>query len=106
MANVIGRWSFVGGVILAIIFGIFGLSQTIVTILLVLGLIIGLLNVTGKETHNMLIASVALVLVSALGRNVISAIPQVVPVLDAINVLVVAATIIVALKTIVGVTKN
>ena len=106
MANLIGRWAFLIGVILAVIFGLVGVNQTIVIVLLILGLVIGLLNVTERETHSMLLSAVALVIVTALGRDVVASIPVVVNILNAILILVVGATIIVALKEMFHITKT
>ena len=48
----------------------------------------------------------SIVIVSALGRNVLSAIGALASVLDAIMALVVPATVIVALKAVYGLAKN
>jgi uncharacterized membrane protein len=97
----IGGWAFLIGVILAAILGAFGtVDKTMAIILVVLGLIVGLLNVTGKEIMPFLLAGTVLVIVSALGGGVLSNIIWLKNILDAILVLFVPATIIVALKTV------
>ena len=46
----VGGWSFLAGVVIAVILGVMGeRTPTTTNILLVLGLIVGLLNITGKE---------------------------------------------------------
>lgn len=103
----IGSWAFIIGVVIAVLFGLFGsLNSTVMFILVILGLLVGLLNVTEKETSSFLLASVSLVIVSAFGKNVLGAVFVLGRILDAIMVLVVPATVIVALKAVYGLAKN
>lgn len=104
----IGSWAFILGVVIAVLIGLFGsLSNSLVLgILVVLGLVVGLLNVTGSESSSFLLAAIALVIVSAFGKNVLSAISVLGSVLDAIMALVVPATVIVALKAVYGLAMN
>ncbi|MEK6881098.1 MAG: hypothetical protein AABY22_15875, partial [Nanoarchaeota archaeon] len=71
----LGGWAFLIGVILAIILGIFmpagGLNQTWVWILVVIGLIVGFLNVTHDEASHFLMSGTVLVIVSAFGSGVL-----------------------------------
>src|SRR3989344_4537331 len=102
-----GSWAFIIGVIIAVLVGLLGtLSPLWLGILVVLGLVVGLLNVTGSESSSFLLAAVSLVIVSAFGRNVLSAISALGSVLDAIMALVVPATVIVALKAVYGLARN
>lgn len=56
----IGGWAFVIGFILAIILAIFGTNQTWpMYVLLVLGLIVGIMNITSKEVTPFLVAAIA-----------------------------------------------
>lgn len=103
----IGSWAFIIGIVIALIAGIFskGTGNAITTsVLIVLGLIVGFLNVTGKETTPFLLATVSLVLVSALGGNILGQVATVGPylqgVLSSMMTFVIPATIIVALKAI------
>jgi len=103
--NLIGSWSFLIGVVLAVILGAMGaITQTIAIILVVLGLIVGLLNITDKEVGSFLMAGA--VLVSALGSNVLDTIPIVARILNAILILFVPATVLVALKSVFSLSKN
>ena len=103
----VGSWAFIIGIVVAVLVGLFGtLSSLWLGILVVLGLIVGLLNVTGSETNNFLWATVALVIVSAFGRNVLGTISVLGSVLDAIMSLVVPATVIVALKAVYGLARH
>ena len=101
-----GGWAFIIGVIIAVLVGLFGGVLSWLWALVVIGLIVGLLNVTGKESSNFLLAAVSLVIVSVLGGNVMSSIPKLEQVLGAITALVVPATIIVALKSIYSLAKD
>jgi len=115
--NSIGAWAFLIGVILAIIIGI---STTLISIptltkysaqiygvLIILGLIIGFLNVTGKDSQTFLLAGAVLVIVSKFGmESVVGSLigigigEAVASIFGALLVLFVPATIIVALKTV------
>ena len=108
--NLIGAWAFLIGVILAIVLGLFstylGTNSTyILWILVVLGIIVGLLNITGKESSKFLLASLALVIVSYMGQGVLGIIPQIGSILSALLVLFVPATIIVALRNLFDLAK-
>ncbi|MEM4282087.1 MAG: hypothetical protein QXU88_00435 [Candidatus Woesearchaeota archaeon] len=61
-----GQWAFIIGVLLAIVAGLIPALQipTVSWILVLLGLIVGFLNITAKEVNNFLIATIALLLVS------------------------------------------
>ncbi len=107
----IGSWAFLLGIFVAIIAGALLLTDksnpaltTVTSFLVLLGTIVGLLNVTTKETNSFLIASVALVLVSGFGITVYSDVLKVGPYLQAMLVailqFVVPATVVVALKAI------
>ncbi len=103
----VGSWAFIIGVIIALLVGIFttGTGNAVTTsILIILGLIVGFLNVTGKETTPFLLASVALIIVSAAGGNILGQVATIGPYLQgflqAMMIFVIPATIIVALKAI------
>lgn len=105
MMEKVGSWAFIIGVVIALLLGIFGdFSATIVSILIVLGLIVGLLNVTSHETSGFLIAAVSLVIVSAFGGNVFGSVQGIGAFLSstlaALITFVVPATVIVALRAI------
>ena len=105
--NLIGSWSFLIGVVLAVILGAVGsISQTIAVALIILGLVIGLLNITDKEVAPFLMAGTVLVIVSALGSSVLGSMPVVSRMLAAILMLFVPATIIVALKSVFSLARN
>lgn len=100
--NMLGSWAFLIGVVLAVVFGVLSrggaLNQGLVYILVVLGLIVGLLNIASHEVQPFLMAGTILVIVSTLGQAVVSSVPLFDSILRALAVLFVPATIIVALK--------
>lgn len=112
MMTKVGGWSFIVGVVIALLIGLFsGLeSTTAVSVLVVLGLIVGFLNVTEKETTGFLLATVALVLVSGFGGSAIGQVTTIGPymsgVLQALMIFVIPATIIVALKAIYNIAQD
>ena len=108
----IGSWAFLLGAVVAIITGAVSVDNTnptIVSFLVLLGIIVGLLNVTTKEANSFLLASVSLVLVAGLGisvfQDVVSIGGYLVSILTKILVFVVPATIVVALKSIFALAK-
>lgn len=105
----LGKLAFVIGVIVAILSGLFLSLQSnplMISVLVILGAIVGLFNVTTKETQKFLFASVSLVIISALGAPIVAQIPSfgiyfdIEGMLLAILTFVIPAAIIVAIKTI------
>lgn len=115
----VGAWAFIVGMITAVILGVFSTipgMAWLLTILVVMGLIVGFFNVSGKETSSYLLAAVSLVIVTAFGGNVIGSIGagtnlawigiSLQGVLNAMTTFTVPAAIIVALKQIYGLAKD
>ena len=74
MEKKIGQYSFIVGIIIAVILGLSlpalaDATPWLVSLLIVLGLIVGFLNVAGKETKEFLIVGVVLVLLSYAGAG-------------------------------------
>jgi len=120
--NIIGAWAFLIGVILAVIIGLSTTwisipaltkySAYIYAILIVLGIVVGFLNVAGKDSQTFMIAGVILVIVSQFGMDSVNksligiGLGDVIKsVFGALLVLFVPATIIVALKTVFNIAK-
>jgi hypothetical protein len=65
MMSKIGFWAFIIGLILAVVAGLITVNKdpnaAVVVVLIILGLIIGLLNITGKEIMLFLVATIALI---------------------------------------------
>jgi len=111
MGSKLGEWSFIVGVIIAIVVGIFSASLgdwkgNLALLLVILGLIVGFLNVSEKETTPFLVAAAALMLTATsvdtlnsidlgvgLGKYLAGIVSQ-------IAVFVAPAAVIVALKAI------
>ena len=116
MDKKIGHYSFIIGVIIAIILGLalpLGAATTawLTSILVVLGLIVGFMNVTGKETKEFLTVALILVLVAYAG-NAVTSLSDVMYVgaylggiFKAMMAFIVPATIVVGLKDILALGK-
>jgi len=105
MDKKLGHYAFLVGIVLAIIAGLFetAIAPSIATLILVLlGLIVGFLNITGKETTPFLIAAIALLAAGGARLDVIGyGIGGImVSIIQNISVFVAPAAIIVALKAI------
>jgi len=120
--NYAGAWAFLIGVVLAILIG---LSTTLIPIpalaeysaeiygiLVVLGIVVGFLNVTGKDSQTFLLAGAVLVIVSKFGMESVTGSLIGIGIGDAVSstfaallALFVPATIIVALKTVFSMTN-
>jgi len=110
--NLIGSWSFLIGLVLAVLLG-FGYTGgyygTMVWLVFAIGVVVGLLNITVSETSTFLTSGTVLVLVSYLAVEVgvfHGVAPQIVGVLYSILTLFVPATIIVALRAVFGLARN
>jgi hypothetical protein len=104
--NILGSWSFLIGVILAIALGI-GFTgdyqKPILWIVFLLGIIVGVLNIKVEEYQGFLTGSTVLVLVSFLGIQVgifDAVAPIIRNILIGVLTLFVPATIIVALRVV------
>jgi len=121
--NNIGAWAFLIGVILAVIIGVASstlitikviadYNQAIYAILVILGIIVGFMNVTGKDSQTFMLAGAILVIVSKFGMDGIGGeligigVNDILPsVFRALLVMFIPATIIVALKTVFSIAK-
>ncbi len=106
----VGSWSFIIGLVIAVLVGLFTeASGLVVTALVVLGLIIGFLNVTAKEAHAFLLASVALMATGFAG-DFLATIPGIGNLLQRVVnnfvVLVAPAAIVVSVKALLGLAKD
>jgi len=106
MVNV-GKWAFIIGVIIAVISG-FWTVPAVTLVMVILGLLVGFLNVTGEETQIYLVASVALMLIGAtlLNQTVLSTLTSVLgdwlqSVLTNFVAFVTASALVVALRAII-----
>jgi len=107
----VGSIAFIIGVILAVIAGFFAVGNAIVvSTLVVLGLVVGLLNVTEKETQSFILTSVALVIVASMAGTFLGSVPVIGVYLTNMFSYVIAyitpATIIVGLKAIYNMARD
>ena len=118
MEKQIGDYSFIVGVILAVVLGLAASKLGTATpwlwsLLIVLGLVVGFLNVAGKETKEFLWVTVALVVVAYAGSaqitswsNVEIIGPYLKGIFDSILAFVVPASVVVALKDVWALAKS
>lgn len=108
MEGKMGQYAFIVGVILAVLAGLVSkaLAQytgIVVLVLVILGLVVGFLNITEKEMTPFLVAAVALI-VTGTASNSLAVIPAVGPylqnIVQNIAVFVTPAALIVSLKAV------
>ncbi len=106
--NTIGGWAFLVGVVLAVVLGALGnqLSQTMLITLVVIGVIVGLLNVADEEATPFLMSGAVLIIASSLGQDVMSIIPRLNSILDALLVIFVPATVVVAVRNVLSLARR
>jgi len=107
LGNLVGGWAFLVGVILAVVLGLFPTIETpaMVTALVVIGLVVGLLNVADKEVTPFLLSGAVLIIAAGLGKGLIG-IAVLDNVLKALLLIFIPATIIVALKNVFTLAKG
>jgi len=105
--NLIGSWAFLIGVILAVVFGFMGdLTPGIKYTLIVIGLIVGLLNVADEEASPFLMSGAVLIIAASFGQDVVASISRLNGILEALLVIFVPATVIVAIKNVFGLARH
>ena len=106
----IGRWAFLIGIVLAVLIGLVNFSYSAL-ILMILGLIVGFLNVSTKEYVEFLVAIVALIVIGVAGFEALANVGSslygwAADVLNNVIAFVGAAGVVVALKAIVLTSKE
>ncbi|MDO8623174.1 MAG: hypothetical protein Q7R52_02915 [archaeon] len=105
-----GSWTFIVGVIVALIAGFFPLGTALVSVLIMMGILVGVWNISGDETQGFLLAGVSLVIVSSLGANTFGEIAFVGKylnnIMSAVQIFVTPATVVAALKQIYNLAHN
>jgi hypothetical protein len=107
--NVLGSWAFLIGVILAVVLGlgfVGGLTGTWLLVLVVIGLIVGLLNIADREVKPFLLSGIVLIIATSMGQSVIGSVQYLGGVLDALLAIFVPAVIIVAIKHVFTLARN
>lgn len=95
----IGHWAFLGGLLVAILAGFVEIPYLLL-ILFVLGLIVGFLNITEKESAPFLIAVIALLLIGVSGLQFGQLTGLIATMLNNFVAFVAAAGLVVAIKQI------
>ena len=104
----IGFFAFIIGLILAVVAGFISAQNTaVVIILIILGLIIGFLNISAKETTLFLIATIALIVVGGVFAplTILSIGKYLDQILSYVATLMAPAAVVVAIKALWGVGK-
>jgi hypothetical protein len=95
----VGKWALIAGLVLAGVGGLFFHVAWVVWVLAILGVIVGLLNITAEDTRSFLLAAIAFVL-SATALNAIPFVGGTIGnILGYIAAFVAGATIVAAVKT-------
>ena len=114
MASQVGKWAFLIGVVLAVITGIgtglaqeWGTNPWLMLLLVVLGLVVGFVNITAKEVQGFLVAAVALLVAGTANlAEVNTLVPSLGDILEGIIKMVIyvvaPAALIVCLRAIYG----
>ena len=100
----IGHYSFIAGIIIAIIVGLIPQlrGDIAIWIMVVLGIIVGLLNITAQEINSFLIAAVALIIASSASALSLAVIwPGLTSILGNVIIFIAPAAIIVSVLSIV-----
>jgi hypothetical protein len=94
----VGKWAFIVGLVIAGVAGLLFQAGWVVWVLAILGVIVGLLNVTREETQGFLLAAIAFAL-SATALNTVPYVGGLVAnILGYVAAFVAGAMIVVALK--------
>ena len=106
--NIIGGWAFLVGVILAIIIGagVVSASAGLTLVLVIIGIVVGLLNISGEEVSSFLLSGAVLIIASSLGNNELGSVRILGGILSALLSIFVPATIIVAIKNVFTLAKR
>ena len=107
----IASYAFLAGVIIAVLFGLLPLmgielNAGFTIALVVIGLIIGFVNVSGEESAPFLLSGAVLVIASSLGGSSLGDIKFLGDILGALLALFTPATIVVAVKNVFNLAKN
>ena len=115
--NLWGAYAFLIGVVLAVALGLFneGLDSAgglFYSMLVLIGLLVGIMNTSDKNSQTFLLASLSIVIVGALGVDALKyitmnnyTVASLRNVLGSLSLLFIPATIVVALKTVFSMAK-
>jgi len=96
--EMVGKWAFIIGLVLAVVVGYIFQAEWVIWVLAILGVIVGLLNVTREDAQSFLLAAIAF----GLSATALSTVPvlglQITNILGYVAVFVAGAMVVVALK--------
>lgn len=95
----VGKWAFIGGIVLAVVAAFVTQTAWIYWVLAVLGLVVGFLNVTAEETKGFLLSAVALILSASAVQGIPLVGEMVTRVMGNLVAFMSAAVLVVALKS-------
>lgn len=102
----IGHWALIGGIVLAVLAGAgFANISGLAIILFILGLIVGFLNISEKESTPFLVAVIALLLIGVAGLQVGQLTGVTASILTNFIAFVAAAGLVVAVKQVLTVAR-
>lgn len=101
MDSQLGRWAYIVGVVISLLSGFVAISAAS-TILFVVGLVVGFLNIAAKESHDFLVAVLTLLVVGVAGSQIFADGGTVSTILANFVSFASAAALVVALRTVVG----
>ena len=110
--DLIGKWAFIIGLVIAILAAFVTTVQTstVLLILFILGLIVGFLNIDKKNTTEFLVSVIALLAVGSLGAlaigNLVTAVGYLEAILGNFIVFVAAAALVVSITAIIVTSKK
>jgi len=112
--TLVGAWLFLAGFILAVLIGVLQATDIIIPkwttpLLVLIGLVIGLFNISERDINTFLLAAVSLVIVSYMGASgveALQAIPLIGTIFNSLLILFVPAAVVVALKAVFVIAKR
>lgn len=102
----LGKWAFIGGIVLAVVAAFLSQTTWIYWVLAVLGLVVGFLNVTAEETKGFLLSAVALILSASAVQGIPLVGEMVTTVMGNLVAFMSAAVLVVALKSLFETAKD
>jgi|SRR3989344_4508265 len=102
----LGKVAFLGGIVLAVLFGFLPAASWLSWVFVVLGLLVGMLNIEEKEMSSFLMAGTVLALMGFLGTQSFGAVPFLGAIFDNMLALAAPATVVVALKSVWSLAKS
>ncbi|MCP4247055.1 MAG: hypothetical protein GY778_08390 [bacterium] len=101
----IGKYAFIAGVVLAVVAGFIGQSW-VWWVLAVLGLVVGVMNVTAEETRGFLLAAIGLILSASSIQQLPFIGDQITTIMGNVVVFIGPAVLVVALKSLFETAKD